>query len=133
MKQEYSTYYCTSMDHIADMDRKLQFSMCTMHSPIMQIKLRTLRRRARLLYLPAYVADYKFGEQFNAHGERRPQRFQAVVSGMDPTSIAAERHYSPHKVQLHNKIALLTLTKSVTHSRQLSIPDPSTAIGGAVH
>ena len=65
---------------------------------MLQIRVKTLRRRARLLYLPAYVADYKFGEQFNAHGERRPQRFQAVVSGMDPTSIAAERHYSPHKV-----------------------------------
>ena len=65
---------------------------------VLQIRLKTLRRRARLLYLPAYVADYKFGEQFNAHGERRPQRFQAVVSGMDPASIAAERHYSPHKV-----------------------------------
>ena len=64
----------------------------------MQIRLKTLRRRARLLFLPAYVADYNFGKQFNAHGERRPQRFQAVVSGMDPTSIAAERHYSPHKV-----------------------------------
>ena len=64
----------------------------------LQIRLKTLRRRARLLFLPAYVADYNFGESFNAHGERRPQRFQAVVSGMDPTSIAAERHYSPHKV-----------------------------------
>lgn len=77
---------------------------------VLQIRLKTLRRRARLLYLPAYVADYKFGEQFNAHGERRPQRFQAVVSGMDPASIAAERHYSPHKVlwlSLHGKLAKL--------------------------
>ncbi len=61
--------------------------------------MRTLRRRARLLYLPAYVADYTFGEAFNAHGERRPQRFQAVVSGMDSASIAGERHYSPHKAR----------------------------------
>lgn len=63
-----------------------------------QVRVRTVRRRARLLYLPAYVADYKFGEAFNAHGERRPQRFKAIVSGMDANSIAAERHFSPHKV-----------------------------------
>ena len=69
----------------------------------MQIRLKTLRRRARLLFLPAYVADYNFGKQFNEHGERRPQRFQAVVSGMDPSSIAAERHYSPHKVPYFSK------------------------------
>ena len=79
----------------------LQHACKAVHPPqsvLLQIRVKTLRRRARLLYLPAYVADYKFGEQFNAHGERRPQRFQAVVSGMDPASIAAERHYSPHKV-----------------------------------
>jgi hypothetical protein len=44
------------------------------------------------------VADYTFGEVFNVHGERRPQRFQAIVSGIDARSIAAERHFSPHKV-----------------------------------
>ncbi|BDA43750.1 probable chaperone protein DnaJ at C-terminar half [Coccomyxa sp. Obi] len=64
-----------------------------------KVRVRTVRRRARLLYLPAYVADYKFGEAFNAHGERRPQRFKAVVSGLDASRIAAERHFSPHKVQ----------------------------------
>ncbi len=63
-----------------------------------QVRVRTVRRRARLLYLPAYVADYKFGEAFNAHGERRPQRFKAIVSGLDASRIAAERHFSPHKV-----------------------------------
>lgn len=65
---------------------------------IPQVRVRTVRRRARLLYLPAYVADYNFGEAFNAHGERRPQRFKAVVSGLDASRIAAERHFSPHKV-----------------------------------
>ena len=62
------------------------------------MRVRALRRRARLLFLPAYGADYTFGAAFTAHGERRPQRFQAVVSGMDAGSIAAERHYSPRKV-----------------------------------
>ena len=78
-------------------DQKLQM-FADYDGYLLQIRLKTLRRRARLIFLPAYVADYNFGKQFNAHGERRPQRFQAVVSGMDPTSIAAERHYSPHKV-----------------------------------
>ncbi|KAK9839266.1 hypothetical protein WJX81_004770 [Elliptochloris bilobata] len=65
-----------------------------------KVRLKSLKRRARLMYLPAYVADYVFGEQINVHSERQPQRFQAVVSGMDATSVAAERHFSPRKVQL---------------------------------
>ena len=40
------------------------------------------------------------GAQINVHSERKPQRFQAVVSGMDATSVAAERHFSPRKVSL---------------------------------
>ena len=116
-----------------------------------QVRLKSLKRRARLMYLPAYVADYVFGEQvlawsgtlaeqgkgvavhnrkegsrlhtfpvmhsssectkaggtvnsrfaaqINVHSERKPQRFQAVVSGMDATSVAAERHFSPRKVR----------------------------------
>jgi hypothetical protein len=28
-----------------------------------QVRLKSLKRRARLMYLPAYVADYAFGEQ----------------------------------------------------------------------
>jgi len=27
------------------------------------VRLKSLKRRARLMYLPAYVADYAFGEQ----------------------------------------------------------------------
>ena len=29
----------------------------------LQVRLKSLKRRARLMYLPAYVADYVFGEQ----------------------------------------------------------------------
>jgi len=123
-----------------------------------QVRLKSLKRRARLMYLPAYVADYAFGEQarrgralpypyprgpagpwiglprwcgarrgwrcccpgraplpearpagrrctrgacaqINVHNERKPQRFQAVVSGMDTASVAAERHFSPRKAR----------------------------------
>jgi len=47
-----------------------------------KLRITTLRRRARIVYLPAYVVDYTFGSRFNQHGERRPERFQAVISGM---------------------------------------------------
>ena len=44
-------------------------------------------RRARVVYLPAYVVDYNFGTRFNQHGERIPERFQAVVSGMGELAV----------------------------------------------
>ena len=47
-----------------------------------KLRITTLRRRARVVYLPAYVVDYTFGSRFNQHGERTPERFQAVISGM---------------------------------------------------
>ena len=47
-----------------------------------RLRITTLRRRARVVYLPAYVVDYTFGSRFNQHGERTPERFQAVISGM---------------------------------------------------
>lgn len=47
-----------------------------------RLRISTLRRRARVVYLPAYVVDYTFGSRFNQHGERTPERFQAVISGM---------------------------------------------------
>jgi len=37
--------------------------------------------------------------QINVHNERKPQRFQAIVSGMDTASVAAERHFSPRKAR----------------------------------
>ena len=48
----------------------------------MKLRISTLRRRARVVYLPAFVVDYTFGSRFNQHGERTPERFQAVISGM---------------------------------------------------
>lgn len=47
-----------------------------------RLRISTLRRRGRVVYLPAYVVDYTFGSRFNQHGERTPERFQAVISGM---------------------------------------------------
>ena len=47
-----------------------------------KLRINTLRRRARVVHLPAFVVDYTFGSRFNQHGERTPERFQAVISGM---------------------------------------------------
>lgn len=41
-----------------------------------------LRRRARMVYLPAYLIEYTFGEYFDAAGQRKPQHFQAMVGGI---------------------------------------------------
>lgn len=65
---------------------------------MLQIRLKTLKRRARLLYVPAFVADYVYGEHFNVHGVRRPEQFQAVIGGLQGAGVAAERHFSPQKV-----------------------------------
>ena len=66
---------------------------------MLQIRLKTLKRRARLLYVPAFVVDYVYGEHFNVHGVRRPEQFQAVIGGLEGAGVAAERHFSPQKVQ----------------------------------
>ena len=95
-----------------------------------RVRVEILRRRARLLFLPAYVANYSYGERFNAHGEREPMSYQAFIGGFGATAImaiadaqevcrchrnvirmvpqhpfaggevVAERHYHPWKAQL---------------------------------
>lgn len=51
-----------------------------------KLRITALRRRARVVYLPAFVVDYQFGTRFNPHGERTPVLFQAVISGMGKPS-----------------------------------------------
>ena len=62
------------------------------------MRVRTLKRRVRLLFLPAFTVSYQYGELFNVHGVRRPETFEAVIGGAQGSSVAAERHYSPAKV-----------------------------------
>ncbi len=45
------------------------------------MRITVLQRRSRLAFFPAYVVDYAYGEVFNVHGERVPERFQAIISG----------------------------------------------------
>ena len=64
-----------------------------------QVRLRPVRRRARVVYLPAYLFTYALGERRDAAGSRRPAMFQALVSGLDAESVAGERHLSPARVR----------------------------------
>ncbi len=68
--------------------------------------------------------------QINVHNERKPQRFQAIVSGMDTASVAAERHFSPRKAR--------ALLHARAHARvERARGDPACAVckpaGGALN
>jgi len=39
-------------------------------------------RHATLIYLPAYSLSYVHGETHNVHGERQPQHFSGLISGL---------------------------------------------------
>ncbi len=41
-----------------------------------------MHRQATLLYLPAYSLSYVHGETHNVHGERQPQHFTGLISGL---------------------------------------------------
>lgn len=56
-----------------------------------RVQLQPLRRRARLVYFPAYIVQYTFGEVLAGTGERRPQHFMAVISGMGASPAAPLR------------------------------------------
>lgn len=55
-------------------------------------------RSVRLVYVPAFIIQYTYGETFNVHGERKHEEFQAIVSGVlshdKKPIVAGERHYS---------------------------------------
>jgi len=48
----------------------------------LRLSVKPIRRRARLVYFPAYVIRYTFGEHFNTAGERRPNKHLAIVGGI---------------------------------------------------
>lgn len=37
--------------------------------------------QARLAFLPAFHLEYEHGESFNAHGERVPAQYEAIIAG----------------------------------------------------
>lgn len=65
-----------------------------------QLNITTTRRRARVLYLPAFIVDYTFGEYLTSAGERKPHKYMAVISGMGDGKVMSERHFDPRKAQV---------------------------------
>lgn len=49
---------------------------------VLLVQTRVTRRRSRLVYYPVIASTYLWGEGFNVHGERAPERFDALVSGV---------------------------------------------------
>jgi len=64
-----------------------------------KISVRANRRRARILYLPAYIVDYTYGEYLTSAGERKPHKYMAVVSGFGECQVMGERHFNSRKAQ----------------------------------
>ena len=58
----------------------------------LRVSVKPVRRRARLVYFPAYVIKYTFGEHFNNAGERRPNKHLAIVGGIGATLSSGSRH-----------------------------------------
>ncbi|KAL4452672.1 hypothetical protein ABPG75_008334 [Micractinium tetrahymenae] len=61
------------------------------------VRLHVLDHSARLAFLPAFHLEYEHGEAFNAHGERVPARYEALISGTAEGGVAGTRHYSARK------------------------------------
>lgn len=76
------------------------------HVKDVEVDVKVLRRRARLLYLPVFVVHYVFGQSHNAHGERQDDVFQAVIGGTPEAGVAGERHFCPRKAQITAASAL---------------------------
>ncbi len=61
------------------------------------------KRSARLVYLPAYIMEYSYGEKYvagDSTGTIVPELFTALVGGTRAGRVAAELHPSATKVQL---------------------------------
>ena len=82
------------MLQIADATEKLLKDPRVAEVRDVRLRVTTLQRRARVVYLPAFVVDYTFGSRFNPHGERTPERFQAVISGMGESKCCTMLSYA---------------------------------------
>jgi hypothetical protein len=90
------------------------------------VRLQFEDKRIQLAYLPAYLVDYEYGETFNVHGERRKEKFQALVSGTSVNisggdnkgggggGVAGERHYSALQASLAAGVASTALSAALS-------------------
>lgn len=85
-----------------------------------KVRLQFEDKKVQLAYLPAYIVDYEYGETFNVHGERRKEKFQALVSGRSDNAsnggderVAGERHYSALQASLSAGVAWTALSAAL--------------------
>ena len=55
-----------------------------------QVRVHVLERRAQLAFFPCFHLEYELGEDFNAHGERIPARYEAIISGTGKHCVLAD-------------------------------------------
>jgi len=95
-----------------------------------KVRLQFQDKRIQLAYLPAYLVEYEYGETFNVHGERRKEKFQALVSGTHVETsggdnkgvggggggggVAGERHYSALQASLAAGVASIALSAALS-------------------
>eukprot|EP00887_Chlorella_sp_A99_P001330 scaffold14.g1330.t1 len=78
----------------------------TSHVRDVRVSLHFSHRAARLAFLPAFHLSYTYGETFNAHGERVPEHFEALISGAAEGGVAGPRHYSAARAAMGTGSAL---------------------------
>lgn len=62
-------------------EARLLSSMCGQSARDVRARLHVSSRSARLAFLPAFHLEYQHGEAFNAHDERIPARYEAIIGG----------------------------------------------------
>ncbi|GLC77062.1 hypothetical protein PLESTF_001879200 [Pleodorina starrii] len=68
----------------------------------LRVAMQVLSRRARLVFLPAYIAVYQYGTRYKqgTSGVIVPQVFTAVIGGTRDGRVVAPQHLSPAKASL---------------------------------
>lgn len=74
-----------------------------------------ISNNSSLVYLPAYVVDYVYGEKINVHGERIPNKFYGLVSAFDGR-VASNNHISVKKSSLTGGISAAITMQAATLS-----------------
>ncbi|KAL4856717.1 Chaperone protein DnaJ [Chlorella vulgaris] len=79
-----------------------------------RVRLHVLEHRAQLAFLPAFHLTYCHGEALNAHGERVPARYEALIGGTGEGGVAGTRHFSPRRASGGVLLAALGATAAAS-------------------
>lgn len=100
MRRSLAWSFALQRAHDAELDSlptELAEEYKTPHIRVANIAMSVHQRACRLVYLPVYHIRYAYGEGFNAHGERYPQTFHGLVSGIGGGLVAGQQHISVKK------------------------------------